>query len=77
MSHNAIGLQCLLTGIALLFSARWRRVVNFTSLPLYNRGKNHGAIWTGDWMDHRESLNYVEKRGILPLQGIEYRSSSP
>jgi hypothetical protein len=56
---------------------RWRRVVSFTSRPLYSRGRIPGY-----GLDRRlglrksRSWSYGEKKISCPLPGIEYRPSN-
>jgi hypothetical protein len=36
-----------------------------------------GTHWIGGWVGHRRGLDAMEKKEILPLPGIESRTSSP
>jgi hypothetical protein len=48
-------------------------VVSFTPRPLYHRERVPGTHWIGGWVDLRASLDDVEKRKFLTLQGLELR----
>jgi hypothetical protein len=50
-------------------STRWRRVVSFTSRPLYPQGKNNWYPMIRGWMGPRAVLDAVVKRKIpIPLR---------
>jgi hypothetical protein len=51
-----------------------RRVVDFTPPPLYPRRKIPGTQWIGDRVGPRIGLEDVERRKVLPLQGLELRT---
>jgi hypothetical protein len=36
-----------------------------------------GTHWIGGWVGPRTGLDFVEKRNVLPLPGIQPRLSSP
>jgi hypothetical protein len=52
---------------------RWRRVVRFTPLPLYPRGRAPGTHWIGGWVGPRAVLEAVVKRKIPSFR----RESNP
>jgi hypothetical protein len=55
----------------------WRRVVSFTPLPLYPRGKSPpGTHRIGGWVGPRAGLDDVEKGKFLTLGGLELRPLS-
>jgi hypothetical protein len=51
------------------FGTIWRRVISFTTLPLYPPG----TLWVGGWVDPRAGLGDVEKKKFLTLPGLELR----
>jgi hypothetical protein len=53
-----------LAPLILSFGARWRRVVNCTTLPLYFQ-KDTVTYGIGSWVDHRASLEFVVKKKIF------------
>jgi hypothetical protein len=56
--------------------ARWMRMVSFAPAALPSVKELRCTHWIGDWMDPNDGLDAVEK-SLLPLPGIEPRSSSP
>jgi hypothetical protein len=56
----------------------WRRALSFTSQSLYPLPVIAlSTHWTGGWLCSKADLDAVEKRMILPLQGIESWPSKP
>jgi hypothetical protein len=43
----------------------------------YPRRKSPGTHWIGGWVGPRTGLEFVEKRNILPLPGIQPHLSTP
>jgi hypothetical protein len=52
------------------------RVVSFTPLPLYSRGKSPGTHLIGAWVGPRVVLDDVKKRKFLSLPELELRPLS-
>jgi hypothetical protein len=48
-------------------------VVRFAPQPLYPRESTPGTHWIGGWVDRRATLDDVEKRKFLTLQGLKLR----
>jgi hypothetical protein len=51
----------------------WKRVVRFTPLPLYPRGKSPDTHWIGGCVGLRAGLDDVERAKFLTLLGLELR----
>jgi hypothetical protein len=51
----------------------WKRMANFTLLPLYPRHRAPGTQWIGACDGLRAAMDIVEKRKSLTLPGLELR----
>jgi hypothetical protein len=54
-------------------STSWRRMVSFTSRPIYPRGKSPRYPLDRSWVDHITGLHDVKRRKILNLARLELR----
>jgi hypothetical protein len=60
-----VGVEILLH--VLSHGLRWRRVFNFTPLPVYPREAATNTHFIGGWMGPRAGFDVVEKRKICYL----------
>jgi hypothetical protein len=69
-TYGGMDVQMHIFLISALAGGGWRRVVSFMPSSFTPKERAPGTHWIGGWVGPRTSLDDVEGRKILPLQGL-------